>query len=50
MGQSDMTEEMKIKIKERENIVNQFEKQFKELQMERENMKLQISKNEEDLK
>ena len=45
-----MTEEMKIKIKERENIVNQFEKQFKELQMERENMKLQISKNEEDLK
>ena len=26
MGQSDMTEEMKIKIKERENIVNQFEK------------------------
>lgn len=44
-----MTEEMKLKIQERTNIVVQIQKEFRQLEKERENIKAQIHKNEQDI-
>ena len=48
-SQGEMTEDMKLKIKERSNIIVKYEKQFKELSIERQRIAEQISRNQEDI-
>lgn len=43
--QSDMTEEMKLKIQEHTNIVMKCEREFREMETKREELKATIQKN-----
>lgn len=47
--QSDMTEEMRMKIREHSNIVSKCHRELRDLEAEREDLKAHIEKNEADL-